>query len=69
MTKKEDGQVIESLDVPDSLKEPDEVDRAVMGWFYEHIHGSAVGRDTEGFNHLYASLGPLKDRIRSICKG
>ena len=31
----------------------------IDGWFYTHIHGSAVSRSTEAVNHLRKSLEPL----------
>lgn len=39
------------------------INAAVDGWFRENIHGSAVSRNTEAYNHLHQALGALKARL------
>lgn len=62
-------------DQPTAQAEPDagptlegKINAAVQAWFSQHIHGSAVSRATEAYNHLHASLDDLKAAIVQAVK-
>jgi hypothetical protein len=45
---------------------PSDTDQVVDNWFNNHIRGSAVGRNTEAWNHLMSVIDRLKEDLRKL---
>lgn len=62
----ENGLVVESLEDPESLREPSldgKVEAAIGAWLVERIYSSPVSMNTEAMNYLRSVLDDLRDRI------